>query len=52
MQKNETTARTLTSEHEYVKMLKFCTEHDLYCFEYHYMHRKAGRRTKKAGAMS
>lgn len=51
MQKNETTSKKLTSEHKYREMLEFCGEHGIYCFEYYYRHRKADRRTKKAGAM-
>lgn len=49
MQKNETTAKTLTSERKYREALTFCAEHRIYCFEYYYRHRKADRKTKKAG---
>jgi len=52
MQISELTSKTLTSEREYREALKFCGEHRIYCFEYYYRHRKADRRTKKAGAMS
>lgn len=51
MQKNIWITNALSSESDYTKMLKFCAEHNLYCFEFHYRHRKTDRRIKKGGTM-
>lgn len=50
MREKKTITKTLTDDSEYMRMLKFCMEHGLSCFEYHYRHRKADRRMKKGGA--
>lgn len=53
MQKAQKITNVLTDESEYRKMLNFCMEYDLYCFEYHYRHRarKANWKKAKGGVM-
>lgn len=53
MQKNGLITHSLSSDSEYKKMLSFCIEHGLFCFEYHYRHRirNNAEKKRKGGAL-
>lgn len=48
MRANIVIANSVADEKEYMKMLKFCGDHGIYCFEFYYRHRmrKADRQRK------